>query len=58
LDQKLTKEQIVNVDYFNKLTKVDFGKIFFHGIDEDGNSVYTIGRKRSQLVLPALEQFS
>jgi Protein of unknown function (DUF3189) len=54
-DRKLTKEEILNVDYFNKLTKADFGKIFFHGIDEDGNSVYTIGRKRNKLVIPALE---
>ena len=35
IDQKLTKEEILHVDYFNKLTKADFGKIIFHGIDED-----------------------
>ena len=58
VDRKLTKEEILHVDYFNKLTKADFGKIFFHGIDEDGNSVYTIGRKRSKLVIPALENLS
>ncbi|WP_394232068.1 DUF3189 family protein [Niallia oryzisoli] len=57
-DRKLTKEEILNVDYFNKLTNADFGKILFHGIDEDGNSVYTIGRKRNKLVIPALEQLS
>ena len=28
-DRKLTKEEILNVDYFNQLTKDDFGKIFF-----------------------------
>src|SRR4051794_38742898 len=57
-DRKLTKEEILNVDYFNKLTKSDFGKIIFHGIDEDGNSVYTIGRKRNKLVVPALKNLS
>lgn len=57
-DRKLTKQEILNVDYFNKLTKDDFGKIFFHGIDDEGNSVYTIGRKRSKLVIPALKELS
>ena len=54
----LTKEEILNVDYFNKLTKADFGKLIFHGIDEDGHSVYTIGRKSSKLVVPALKELS
>ena len=58
MDRKLTKEEILNVDYFNKLTKSDFGKFFFHGIDEEGNSVYTIGRKRDKLVIPALKNLS
>lgn len=58
IDRTLTKEEILHVDYFNKLTKADFGKIIFHGIDEDRNSVYTIGRKRSKLVIPALKDLS
>ncbi len=53
-EQKLTKEEILNVNYFNKLTKKDAGRIIFHGIDENGDSVYTIGRKSSKLVVPAL----
>jgi hypothetical protein len=57
-NRKLTKEEILNVDYFNKLTKADFGKLIFHGIDEDGHSVYTIGRKSSKLVVPALKELS
>ena len=57
-DRVLTKEEILNVDYFNKLTKADFGKLIFHGIDEDGNSVYTIGRKSNKLVVPALKNLS
>ena len=55
-ERKLTKEEILNVNYFNKLTKADFGKLIFHGIDEDGNPVYTIGRKRNKYVVPALKE--
>ena len=55
-EQKLTKEEILNVKYFNKLTKDDFGKILFHGIDDEGNQVYTIGRKRNKYVVPALKE--
>ncbi|NBJ71373.1 MULTISPECIES: DUF3189 family protein [Clostridia] len=54
-NKKLTKEDILNVDYFNKLTKNDFGKLIFHGIDEEGNPVYTVGRKNNKLVVPALK---
>ncbi len=52
----LTSEEILNVKYFNQLTKADFGKPIFHGTDEDGNSVFTIGRKRNKLVVPALKE--
>lgn len=58
VDRTLTKEEILNVKYFNKLTSSDIGKIIFHGIDEDGNSIYTIGRKSSKLVVPALKNLS
>ncbi|CAH0188855.1 hypothetical protein SRABI96_01621 [Peribacillus sp. Bi96] len=54
-ERKLTKDEILNVNYFNKLSKDDAGKIIFHGIDENGDSVYTIGRKSSKLVVPALK---
>jgi Protein of unknown function (DUF3189) len=57
-DRKLTSEEILNVKYFNQLTKEDFGKIIFHGTDEEGNSVYTLGRKRSKLVVPALKELT
>jgi hypothetical protein len=57
-ERKLTKKEILNVNYFNKLTKNDSGKIIFHGIDENGDSVYTIGRKSSKLVVPALKYLS
>jgi hypothetical protein len=55
-ERTLTDKEILNVKYFNKLTKEDFGKIIFHGQDEEGNSVYTIGRKRNKYVVPALKE--
>ncbi|MFD2116306.1 DUF3189 family protein [Paenibacillus yanchengensis] len=54
-ERKLTKEEILNVNYFNKLTKDDFGKIIFHGVDENGDSVYTVGRKSAKFVVQALK---
>ncbi|WP_416825438.1 DUF3189 family protein [Ectobacillus polymachus] len=56
--QELTKEEILNVPYFNQLTTSDMGKIIFHGIDEEGNSVYTVGRGASKHMLPALKNLS
>lgn len=57
-ERKLTTEEILNVNYFNKLNKEDFGKIIYHGTDDEGNSVYTIGRKRNKLVVPALKELT
>lgn len=57
-ERKLTSEEILKVKYFNKLTKSDFGKIIFHGTDEEGNSVYSIGRKRNKFVVPALKELT
>lgn len=37
-DRKLTKEEILNVEYFNKLKTEDMGKIIFHGLDEKWQS--------------------
>lgn len=57
-ERKLSTEEILNVKYFNQLTKEDFGKLILHGVDEDGHSVYTIGRKRNKYVIPALKEMS
>ncbi|MEI4620175.1 DUF3189 family protein [Bacillus pfraonensis] len=54
-DRKLTKEEILNVDYFNKLKTSDMGKIIFRGRDEEGNPVYTIGHGTEKLVVPAMK---
>jgi len=51
---KLTKEEILAIPYFNQLKKKDAGKILFHGMDDEGNPVYTIGRRNDKLVMPAL----
>ncbi|NRG44653.1 DUF3189 family protein [Bacillus sp. CRN 9] len=53
-----SKEEILSVPFFNKLTKEDFGKLVFHGRDTDGHPVYTLGRKSNKLVVPALKEFS
>lgn len=55
-ERKLTTEEILNVKYFNKLTHADFGKLIFHGMDDKGDSVYTIGRKKNKLLVPALKE--
>ncbi|SDN35125.1 DUF3189 family protein [Bacillus sp. OK048] len=57
-ERKLTTEEIVNVKYFNQLTKKDFGKLFFHGTDENGHSVYSIGRKRNKFAVPAMKEMT
>lgn len=54
----LEKDEILAVPYFNKLRKKDAGKFIFHGEDDEGNLVYTLGRRSSKLVLPSLYHFS
>lgn len=54
---KLTKEQIAAVPFFNKLKKEDAGRFIFHGTDDNGHQVYTIGKRSSKLVIPALQNF-
>lgn len=55
-ERKLTTEQILNVRYFNKLSKKEAGKLIFHGMDDNGDSVYTLGRRSSKFVVPALKE--
>jgi hypothetical protein len=54
----LTKKDILSVPFFNQLTKKDTGHIFYHGMDEEDNPVYTIGRRNSKYVVPALTDLS
>ncbi|SFD64050.1 Protein of unknown function [Bacillus sp. OV194] len=57
-NKPLTTEDILSVRYFNKLNTSDMGKIIFHGFDEDGDSVYTIGRGNSKVLVPSLKNLS
>lgn len=54
LDRIPTREEIFHTEYFDKLTKKDFGRMIFRGTDEDGNRVYSIGRGPSKLIIPCL----
>ena len=49
-----TKDEILNTHNFNKLTYKDRGKLYLHGVDEDGNKVYTVGRGRSKILIPGI----
>ncbi|WP_096437254.1 DUF3189 family protein [Alteribacter populi] len=53
-DRTPTKEEILGVDIFNKLTPKDMGKIIFHGEDDERHPVYTVGRGRSKELIPAM----
>ncbi|MEW9674139.1 DUF3189 family protein [Ammoniphilus sp. 3BR4] len=49
-----TKDEILSTHNFNELEYKDRGKLYFHGMDEDGNSVYTMGRGRSKILIPGI----
>jgi Protein of unknown function (DUF3189) len=53
---ELMREQILNVEYFNKLKTSDMGKMIFHELDEEGHSVYTVGRGNSKIFVPGLKE--
>jgi len=55
LNRKLTKDEILGTQYFNKLQTSDMGKLIFHGVDDEGNPVYTVGRGSSKAVIPSLK---
>lgn len=55
-DHPLSKEEVLRIPYFNELKTQDAGKLIFHGTDEEGNPVYTIGRRSSNIVVPALKE--
>ena len=54
-ERKLMENEILKVPYFNKLTHADFGKLIYHGIDEDENPVYTLGRKSIETRCPCIK---
>ncbi|CAM4020391.1 DUF3189 family protein [Mesobacillus zeae] len=52
------KAEILALPYFNKLNKDDAGKFILHGEDDEGNPVYTLGRRSSKLTIESLHHFS
>ncbi|RBP87603.1 uncharacterized protein DUF3189 [Cytobacillus firmus] len=52
-----SKDEILDVPYFNKLKKKDAGKFIFHGEDDEGNQVYTLGRRSSKIAVKSLHNF-
>ncbi|MDM5225185.1 DUF3189 family protein [Cytobacillus sp. NJ13] len=52
-----SREEILAVPYFNKLQKKDAGRFIFHGKDQEGNSVYTLGRRSSKITVKTLFHF-
>jgi hypothetical protein len=54
-NRRPTTEEILGIEYFNKLTYKDMGKIIYRGTDEEGNKVYSIGRGTSKILIPCLE---
>ncbi len=54
--RKLKKEDILNLPFFDTLSKQEQGKILLRGLDEKGNRVFTLSRQFApNLVLPAIE---
>ena len=49
-----SKKEILNTKYFNKLQYKDMGKLMFHGVDVEGNKVYTVGRGTSKALIPSM----
>jgi hypothetical protein len=49
-----TKKEILASHNFNKLVYKDRGKFYFHGKDEEGNKVYTVGKGRSKILIPGI----
>ena len=54
MDRIPTKQEILGIEYFNRLTYSDMGRLIFHGVDDEGNRVYTIGRGTSRALVPAM----
>jgi len=57
-DRVPTKQEILNTKYFNHLGYKDMGRLIFHGLDEYGNKVYTIGRGTSRALVPAMRNLA
>lgn len=58
IDRIPTKQEILSIEYFNKLTYRDMGRLIFQGIDDCGNRIYTIGRGTSKALIPAMRNLA
>jgi hypothetical protein len=55
MDKVPNKNQILNLPTFDKITKKDYGRLIYIGVDEFGAKVYTISRQyKPELVIPAI----
>lgn len=57
-DRVPSKKEILSTEYFNMLRYKDMGRLIFHGVDEYGNKVYTIGRGTSRALVPAMRNLT
>lgn len=57
-DRIPSAQEILDTEYFNKLTYKDMGKLLFHGVDSEGNRIYTIGRGTSKVLIAAMENLA
>jgi len=57
-DRIPTSEEILALEYFNKLTYKDMGRLIFHGSDPEGNNIFTIGRGTSKVLIPAMRNLA
>ncbi|KHF39902.1 DUF3189 family protein [Halalkalibacter okhensis] len=55
-DRIPTKEEILGIDIFNKLTSKSIGKLIYHGMDEEDNQVFTLGRGLSHKMITAISE--
>lgn len=48
-----TKDELLKIPLFNKLVYGNIGELFFHGVDDQGNKVYTMGSGREKHMIAA-----
>lgn len=58
IDRIPTKQEILDIEFFNRLTYKDMGRLIYHGTDEEGNQVYTVGRGTSRALIPAMRNLA
>ena len=55
MDKVPSKEEVLSLPTFDRITKADYGRLIYIGTDEFGAKVYTLCRMRSKkFVIPAI----